>query len=204
MRDTDPGYDIEVTAAAGAEPVSLAEAKAHLRVLHADEDALITRYVKAATSHLEGITGRALITRTLKLSCDAFPSDAREGLPLRMPPVGAITEIRYFDFDGVQQTLDAGDYYLVRSVIGAAVLLKPGKVWPQAQSRKRAVSITYTAGYAAATNDLPAALEDFRNAILLMAEHLYYHRSAVGEGPMTVVPMAVDALIGRYRTHGWI
>jgi uncharacterized phiE125 gp8 family phage protein len=62
-----------------AAPVSLAEAKAHLRVDFDDEDALISGLIDAATQHLDGwsgVLGRALMPQTWEMSLDRFPAGA--------------------------------------------------------------------------------------------------------------------------------
>jgi len=56
------------------EPVTLTEAKNHLRVDLSDDDSLISALIVAAREHAEAITRRAFITQTLKLSLDAFPA----------------------------------------------------------------------------------------------------------------------------------
>ena len=55
------------------EPVSLAEAKLHLRVDVDDDDALIGSIISAARQAAETLTGRQLITSRWKLVLDAFP-----------------------------------------------------------------------------------------------------------------------------------
>lgn len=55
---------IRQTVAPAEEPVTLAEAKAHLRVSGTDEDAYIDALVKAARGRAESLTRRQLITAT--------------------------------------------------------------------------------------------------------------------------------------------
>lgn len=57
-----------------ADPVSLAEAKEHLRVSGTDQDSRITAFIKAATASAENETNRAFVTRTLRLYLQSFPT----------------------------------------------------------------------------------------------------------------------------------
>jgi uncharacterized phiE125 gp8 family phage protein len=65
------------TAAPAAEPITLAEAKAWLRVDGTDEDTLITALIAAARTHVENFTRRALITQQFEVSFDAFQGASR-------------------------------------------------------------------------------------------------------------------------------
>lgn len=62
--------------APGSEPITLAEAKLHLRVETAmtDDDTLISALIVSARQAAETITRRALITQTWKLALDQFPA----------------------------------------------------------------------------------------------------------------------------------
>lgn len=172
-------------------PVSLAEAKAHLRVDHDDQDDLISAQIKAATAWLEGysgILGRALVTQTWRQDFGSFANR----IPLPLTPVTAIENVNYFDADDVQQTLDPSVYALLADARSAYLALQPGQSWPSAYRRDDAVSITFTAGYGAAA-DVP---EPIRQAILLIVQRLF-------DGADISIDVAIDrtvhALIAPYR-----
>lgn len=55
-------------------PVTLADVKAHCRVDHDDEDAMLTAYLAAAVAHLDGwrgVLGRAIMPQTWAVTVDA-------------------------------------------------------------------------------------------------------------------------------------
>lgn len=190
--------DLAVTVAPAAEPVSLAEAKAHLRVLHSSEDTLIARLVSAAVSHVERVTGRALVTRTIELRLPAFPDD--DPILLPRPPLIAVASVTYVDTAGATQTLSSDKYTVTIDAEGyGAIVLDPDEAWPDTDETPRAVRVTYTAGYGAAA-DVP---RDIASAILLHVGSLYAVREAVAAAGQ-VVPLAYESLLDPYRTHGWI
>ncbi|PWL16384.1 hypothetical protein DKP76_17865 [Falsochrobactrum shanghaiense] len=179
------------TVAPASMPVTLAEAKAHLRVDHDDQDDLITAQIKAATAYLDGyagILGRALVTQTWRQDFVGFA----DHLALPISPVIAIVSISYFDVGNVQQTLDAGVYDLFADTRGAYLTLRPGQSWPATFRRADAVSITFIAGFGAAA-DVP---EPIRQAILLIVQRLF-------DGADTEIDIAIEgtvhALIAPYR-----
>lgn len=174
-------------------PVSLTEAKAHLRVDHTDDDVLITSLIDAAVDHLDGwtgILGRALVTQSWRQDFAGFGC-----LRLPLGPVASITQIKYLS-ENAEQTLSPAVYVLRADARGAYVDLASGQSWPGVYSRPDAVSVTYMAG--AATAEVPAAL---KAAILLFVGHLYANREAVGE-TQSELPLGYYALIAPYRRIG--
>jgi len=69
-------------------PVSLTEAKLHLRVDHDDEDLLIEGLIGAATDHLDGwtgILGRCLEEQEWRQDFDGFENFRLPLYPVRTP-----------------------------------------------------------------------------------------------------------------------
>ena len=101
---------IVLTTPPAQEPVSLADAKAHLRVDVADDDALITRLITGARSELERGLGRALITQSYTYLLDAWPSGFAVDLPIA--PVQSVDQVRIYALDGAFAVLPPGGYLL--------------------------------------------------------------------------------------------
>ena len=177
-----------------AEPVvTVAEAKAHTRIPHDEEDALVETYINAATQHFDGfsgVLGRCLVTQTWRLTYSAW--DVSFGLVF--PDVESAV-LTYTDENEATQTVAAGDYF-IRPGHPDRLAFVSGYSWPSLYAGGAdAIQIDVTAGYGAAAN-VPAGI---KAAILLMVGHLYANREAVSVDQHHVVPMAVDALVSPYR-----
>lgn len=170
--------------------VTLAEAKAHLRVRHSDEDALIEAYIAAATAHIEGPDGwlgRSLGDQVLEAYADVF----RDCMRLPFGPVTEVISVKYLAGTGDEVVVLPGEYELRGWLLGSAF----GKRWPSVLSHPEAVRIQYRAGYA----DLPPPI---RAAILLMVGDLYANRetAAAGSGSSAIpMSMTVEALLSPFR-----
>lgn len=183
------------TVAPSVAPVSLDEVKAHLRVDHYDEDSLIEVLIAAATGHLDGwsgVLGRALVTQTWSQAFDAFTD------PLRLPmPAASVTSVTYVDQAGTAVTVAPINYLLSADALGSFVERAYGVTWPSPRDQSRAVTVTFTAGWAAA--DVPSEL---KSAILLMVGDLYSNREGVVTGTIVAENPTVSALISPYRRTG--
>lgn len=181
-------YPASVSAPA-SEPVTLVQAKSHLRVDHSDDDTLITNLIKAARAHLEEACAVRFAARTgAIMKCDSFADLAR----LPEAPVSAITSITFLDTAGASQTLSSSIYEFRADGIEAGIVLKPDQTWPATQPNSR-VTVTVSLGYAVA----PDAINQ---ALLLLVGLWYENRSTVSIGESTSeFPFTVNALISNHR-----
>lgn len=175
-------------------PVTLAEAKAHLRVDVTDDDTLITAMIMAAAELAEQHTGRAIMTQTWELTLDAFP----DALELTRTPVQSITSIIYADSTGTNQTLSGSAYALdTADDYGHAYVVPAyGTSWPDTRDQVNAVAVRYLAGYASAA----AVPESIKSWIKLAVGSMYTNREStvVGSGAVLSLGFA-DSLLDRYK-----
>ena len=183
------------TAAPAETPVSLTEAKAHLRVLHAADDAFIGALIDLATTYIggrAGIVGRALVTQSWEYRIDDFPDGGRIELPL--PPLVSVESVKYLDADGAEQTLATSVYNVETSTLVGMIRLAYNQDWPETLDDDYAVRIRFTAGYGAAAA-VPVPL---KQAILLLIGHFYVNRDMGVDLPRGA-PFAVEALLAPHR-----
>lgn len=183
-----------LVAAPGVTPVSLLEAKAHLRVDFNDEDTLISLCIDKAVAAIDGPfgIGRCMVTQSWLLSLDCFPEYE---ICIPLGPVASITSIKYLDSAGVEQTLAPSSYWPSLKCEPATVSPAYGATWPIHRAMPGSVKIEFVAGTAAAS--VPA---DLRAAVLLLIGHYYDHRAAAAEGQMSELPIGVEAILNRYRS----
>lgn len=186
-----------LTTPPAVEPVSLVEAKAHLRVDATDleSDALITSLIAAARQYVERETNRSLVTQTWRLDLDDFP---RGPIVLGHGPISAIGEFTYRDFADDEQTMVADTDYQVDGLPADRPRLVPAwaeLVWPAAQRQPAAVSVTFTAGYGLAVS-VPEAL---KLAILMVLANWFANRESTVAGDLAAAPMGAQHLIHSYR-----
>jgi uncharacterized phiE125 gp8 family phage protein len=185
------------------EPVSLEEAKLHLRVDSDDEDDLIASLIAAARQAAETITGRQLISAQWQLVIDAFPSPGFAGIgslgviQINKCPVQVVRSLCYLDLAGAWQTMSPSDYSVDVWREPARIGLVFGKTWPTAQAQIASVKVVFDAGYGQPA-DVP---EGIKNWIKLRIGSLYTHReemAILNKGRIDALPF-VDRLLDPYR-----
>ena len=177
-------------------PVSLSEAKRHLRVDTSDEDELIDTLISAATETAQHFLRRQLVSATWKYTLDDWPE---ETINPPYPPLNSVTQIQYVDTDGNTQTLSNALYTVYTNVEPGAIERAWNCDWPSTRTVRDAVQVTYVAGYGLAS----AVPAPFRGAIKLLVGHLYEHREAVLElapgARIAELPHAYKSLLWPYR-----
>lgn len=174
------------------EPVSLAEAKAFLRVEHDDDDGVITPLIAAARLFVEAQTRRALITQEWRLVLDCWPPSGR--IEVRPAPLRSLIAVRVYDFDGNADLIDLDAF--VQDTAGSALIFPS---WTLSQPGRRAagIELDMTCGDGDAALDVP---EPLRQAIRLLVAHWYENRSLTTTGAdYSALPITVPALIAPYR-----
>ena len=172
-------------------PVTLAEAKAHMRVETGDEDSLIGQLIGVATAHLESETGLALMTQKWRLCLDALP--ACGPVLLRRSPVRTVDAVTVYDAGGSPRELDLSGALLDAHARPARLHLadpRPGQVL-------NGIEIDFTAGFGDTGADVPNAL---RQAILQHVAQMYEFRGAVPLANQPAgVPNGYDRLVAPFR-----
>lgn len=171
------------------EPVTLAEAKAFLRVDDGAEDALIATLVTSARLHIEATTGRTLLSQSWRAVLDRWPADGAVRLPVA--PLLSVTSVTAYDEAGGAHALGLAQF---RTETAPARLLLPPTVEGMPVLRQRqGIEIDYSAGYGAAAADVPA---DLRQALLVLVGSWFEHRDSASEA----MPSGFDRLVAPYRS----
>lgn len=189
------------------EPITLAEARSHLRLeatgspaAHEDDD-YVTALIQAAREKVEIDTGRALVQRTMRLRVNTWDYE----ICLPYAPLLSVTSVEYYDNDGTLQTLSTSIYDVVTDETPGKIRRAYNQSWPLHRSQENAIQITYVAGYAddgASPTDyranIPAAL---KQAMYLIIGDLYENREGQIVGVSAMENPAVNALLAPYRVY---
>lgn len=189
---------LELVTAPAVEPVTLAEAKSHLRLDPdgTDENALIADLIRAARENVENFTHRAIIAQTWDLKLDGFPGGP---ICLPFPPLLSVTSITYLDGAGVSQTWASSNYIVDKpsGPFAQAGRIYPayGVVYPTTRGQVNAVAVRFVAGYHAdaetSRNVCPAALK--QGIKFLVANWYLNAEPTVLRGTPGVLPFGLEA-----------
>lgn len=183
------------------EPVSLDEAKLHLRVDGQDEDDLLSAYLTAAREVCELESRRAFITQTWEMALESWP--VHPWIELLRPPLQSVLSVKYTDSLGAEQTMASDDYLVGPATTPGRIWLGYGKSWPSTTLQPgAAIRVRYVAGYG---DDAASVPQRYRQAILLLLGHYYENREAVTAQVrfnLAPIPLGVRSLLmldrGRY------
>ncbi|RTL42753.1 MAG: hypothetical protein EKK48_12270 [Candidatus Melainabacteria bacterium] len=198
---------VKTTTSPNAEPLDLAEVKAHLRVDHDDQDLLIQGLITASREFAENYTQRSFITQEITQTHDCFPNGSRPDdtriIELEKGPVQAVLAVQYFDeVAGAYATIDPADYQVsLTSDNKDRLAPAPGKNWPSTNpERLDAVKIRSRCGYGGTGALVP---RQARNAMLMLIALWYANPEAfllAQQGQEFPVPIGFDALLWSIRS----
>jgi len=165
---------LKLKTAPTVEPITLDEAKLHLKVDSADDNALITALITTARQLAESETKRAFITQTWEMFLDYAPAE----IDIPKPPLQATgLAIKVIDAAGAETVVSATLYDVDASQNSPGrVKLKSGCSWP-AHRNFASFVIEFKGGYGDAATDVPEAL---KQALFVLIGYMYENRG--GEG----------------------
>lgn len=184
-----------LTSGPALEPISLAEAKAHLRIDGTFEDALIQSLIITSRLHIEAALGLALITQGWSLYLDRWPRSARIVIPMR--PVSAISAVRLWTMGDTSESVPTSNLLLDNHSASARILWRGASPPPEPLRPVNGIEIAMALGFGATPADVPPTI---RHALLLLVAHWYENREPVEIGATsTAIPSMVAELLAPHR-----
>ena len=189
------------------EPVTLTEAKAHLRVDTTDDDTYIATLITAAREWVEQYLDRTLVHTQWVMRFDKFPDSGIEPVELPRPPMVAsgtatAVTVTFTQEQGSTSTYSTAEYRVDRHATPGTILPIYGSTWTPHRQDDNAISVTWWAGYGANGASVPAAI---RHAMLMLIGFWYENRTTVLVGSISKqLEFAVESLLssqkwGSYR-----
>ena len=211
-------------------PVTLAEAKAQLRIDSSAEDGLIGTLITAATRWVEDYCDRTFCHTRWTMRVDSFYGpvgspvqfglradgnniEGRQGtvpnldIELPRPPMvqtGTATAVTITDTPDAgasTTTLDATEYRVDRQATPGVCRPLYGKTWPSHLVDQNSTTVTWWAGYSNDGSGVPAPV---KAAILLLVAHLWRNREAASEVTLQEIPFGVKQMldnVGRWGSY---
>ncbi len=207
------------TSAPAVEPITLDEAKAHLRIDTADDDLLIRSLILTSRLHIEVALGLALITQAWSCFLDRWPSTSgaplepagaavtlrdrtarspshHDAITLPISPVRSIDAIRVYAEDGTFVSLPVAGFATDFVSRRPRVRRNAETATPEPGRRLNGIEFAVTCGFGSVPADVPAPI---RQALLLLVAHWYEHRDPGEIGtPEARIPPSVSALLANY------
>lgn len=176
------------------EPLMLAEAKLHLRLVASNvaEDTWINSAISAVRRFAETELQISLMQQTLRLTIDCFEAV----IDLPKGPVSSVTSVKYLDMAGVQQTLAVTEYTVDKNSIPGRLSPKFGKIWPISLPQIAAIEIDYVVGVATQAE----VDESIKSWMKLRLDSLYKNRgeTVTVQGKLERLPY-IDSLLDPFR-----
>ena len=184
------------------EPVSVADAKLHLRVDSETDDTYIAGLISAAREWCEVYTDRTFVHTQYAMTMDTFPWE----IELPRPPVAVAagntaTAVTYARETGGTDTLPTSEYRVDRNAEPGVIRTVYAGTWPSHLIDRNSITVTWWAGYGEDGTKVPKVV---KSAILMLVGFWYERRLAADQASANEVPFGVHALLdsikwGSYR-----
>ena len=192
-----------LTAPPATEPLTVAEAKAHLRIGHAEEDAMVASLITTSRLHVEAALGLALIDQDWSYTLDSWPDGHVLLLPLR--PVRAVTGVRVTTSDGSIDTLPA-DRYLLDGAALPPRLHAMGGAWPRPGRRALGIEVAEETVYRALLSRPATAAVALAESLQLSEPDVAKALARLEECGLVFSGMSPDGVLPEtveYADHPW-
>lgn len=188
------------------DPITLAEAKAHLNVNFTNDDALIAKYIRAAHMSIVYDLGRTLSPATWDLVYDSWPTDndPEGGIQIPMPPLISVESVNYIDPTTELEVPLAQSGYEVDTISDMGFVVPASTGWPLIFETINAVRIRFIAGYPDMDSPPVSGVpESLQQAVLLLVRDMYDFRGSLVPGVVTRIPEVVRRLTDPFQVY-WI
>ena len=170
-----------------AEPLVLADVKAHLRLAITDDDAYLTTLITTARRAIESRYGLCLMRQSWALFADAWPQDGIFHVPLW--PLQSIDGLTVFADDDTSGTIDPAHYMLDAATRPARVALRVGRIFAPPGRRINGLKLAFTAGFGV---DATFVSAEIKQGLMATIADWYQNRGDVAGGTLPVT--ALEAL----------
>lgn len=179
--------------APSAEALTLAEAKAHLRLDGSEEDGLLTALIRTAREHLERSLDLCLITQGWRHYLDSIPEDGV--IQLAKSPIQAIESVTVYDGAGTPRLLSLDGHVLDGASRPARLFLREREAAGRAIN---GIEIDLRAGFGATGAEVPDVL---KRAMLMHVAQMFELRGALTPDvqPAADVPAGYERLVASFR-----
>ena len=183
-----------------SEPITLAEAKAHLYVDDTYKDDYISALITVAREKAENMCNRSFVRQQWQLTMDDFPDGAiilEKASPLATEATAVL--VTYYNTSVALTTMASTDYVVDERSEPAIIVTSTalGGDWPDTNEQLNAVTVTYFTGLASAT-DTPAPVKQWMK---IRIAQMYEFREPIlpDRSQMAIMPRDfVDGLLDEY------
>ena len=177
------------------EPITVPQAKVHLRIDDNDNDASIGVMIQSARSGVEAFLKSAIMPTVYQLKLDCFPGEIEF-------PIGPVTTadgfaINYANDAGADTVLNSSLYQIA---LGEYAVVRPsfGNTWPVTRTQLDAVTVEFKAGYDDATKIPPAII----GALYMWLGDLFENRESTAmDGSALPLPTGIRNLLMPFVRH---